>query len=43
LPITTIAFDLGYEDISYFDKVFKRLTGVTPSQYKSGCRSADFF
>lgn len=37
-PITTIAFDLGFEDISYFDKVFKRITGVTPSQYKSGQR-----
>ncbi len=34
-PITVIALDLGFEDNSYFDKVFKRLTGVTPSFYKS--------
>lgn len=35
MPITMIAFDLGYEDISYFGKVFKRITGLTPTQYKS--------
>jgi AraC-like DNA-binding protein len=37
-PITVIAMDLGFEDNSYFDKVFKRLTGVTPSFYKSAKR-----
>jgi len=34
-PITVIALDLGFEDNSYFDKVFKRITGVTPSFYKA--------
>lgn len=34
-PITVIALDLGFEDNSYFDKVFKKLTGVTPSFYKA--------
>lgn len=35
MPITMIAFELGFEDSSYFNKVFKRLTGITPSQYKT--------
>lgn len=35
LPITTIALELGFDDISYFDKVFKRIAGVTPSAYKA--------
>jgi len=39
-PITVIALDLGFEDSSYFDKVFKRLTGVTPSFYKAAKRKA---
>jgi len=35
LPITVIALDLGFDDNSYFDKVFKRITGMTPSLYRS--------
>lgn len=34
-PITHIALDLGYEDSSYFNKVFKRIIGVSPSVYKA--------
>jgi ligand-binding sensor protein/AraC-like DNA-binding protein len=34
-PITVIALDLGFEDNSYFDKVFKRLVGLVPSTYKA--------
>ncbi|MCD1654063.1 PocR ligand-binding domain-containing protein [Treponema zuelzerae] len=34
IPITTIAFNLGFDDISYFDKVFKKIAGTTPSAYK---------
>lgn len=29
-----IAFDIGYENPGYFSKMFKRITGVTPSQYR---------
>lgn len=38
-PITVIALDLGFEDNSYFDKVFKRIKGVTPSVYKAETRA----
>jgi ligand-binding sensor protein/AraC-like DNA-binding protein len=33
-PITVIAMDLGFGDNSYFNKVFKKLIGITPSLYK---------
>jgi AraC-like DNA-binding protein/mannose-6-phosphate isomerase-like protein (cupin superfamily) len=33
--VTTIAFDLGYESVSAFATMFKRLVGVPPSKYLS--------
>lgn len=39
-PITAIAFDLGFDDSGYFDKVFKRVEGVTPGGYRAGRRGA---
>jgi AraC family transcriptional regulator, transcriptional activator of pobA len=33
--VKEIAYSLGYEDPSYFSKVFKKLTGVTPNEYKN--------
>ena len=33
--LESIALTVGYEDQSYFTKVFKRLTGVTPKKFKS--------
>jgi two-component system, response regulator YesN len=33
--ITEIAQDVGFADLPRFDKVFKRYTGVTPSDYRS--------
>lgn len=32
-PITTVAFDLGYESASAFATMFKRTVGVPPSRY----------
>lgn len=32
-PITTLAFDLGYESASAFATMFKRLVGMPPSRY----------
>lgn len=34
LSITDIAFNLGFRDISYFNRRFKQLTGVTPSEFR---------
>jgi AraC-like DNA-binding protein len=33
-PITHIALELGYSDASAFNRVFKRLSGSTPLQYR---------
>lgn len=33
-PISDIAVSMGFSDQSYFCKVFKRVTGITPSQYR---------
>lgn len=33
-PIKNIAYMLGYEDYSYFIRIFKRTVGITPQEYK---------
>ncbi|MDF7815020.1 helix-turn-helix transcriptional regulator [Hymenobacter sp. YC55] len=33
-----IAFDLGFSDASYFNRFFKRETGLTPAEYRTGIR-----
>ena len=32
--VSQIAFELGYQDISYFVKVFKKIRGMTPTAYR---------
>lgn len=32
--VSEIAYALGFEDLSYFSRLFKRETGVTPNQFK---------
>lgn len=34
LPIKSIADSLGYDDYSYFNRIFKKNAGVTPLQYR---------
>ena len=34
LPIKSIADSLGYDDYSYFNRIFKKNAGVTPQQYR---------
>lgn len=36
LSVEEIAWTIGYEDPSYFTRVFKKETGRTPSQYRDG-------
>jgi AraC-like DNA-binding protein len=35
LNISEIAFACGYNDLPHFRRMFKRLAGMTPSQYRN--------
>ena len=44
-PVTDICFEVGYANISNFNRHFRKERGVTPSQYKrlsNSARDADF-
>lgn len=34
-PITTICYEIGFDNPSYFTEVFKKVTGMTPKDYKA--------
>ena len=34
LTITEVSYEIGYQDPNYFTATFKRITGITPSQYR---------
>jgi len=40
--ISEIAEDLGFENNSYFTKVFKKQTGITPSEFKTSLKSENW-
>lgn len=33
-PITTVAYEVGFEDLRSFERSFKRLVGVTPREFR---------
>ena len=37
LSVTDIAYDTGFDDVSYFMYTFRRETGITPLQYRKNC------
>jgi len=37
LSVLGVAEKVGYEDASYFSKIFRRATGLSPSQYRQRC------
>lgn len=38
-PIAEIAYDLGYENVSSFNRLFRQRFGVTPSEFRASRRS----
>lgn len=36
INIKNVGQEVGYRDANYFTRLFKRMTGVTPSEYRSG-------
>lgn len=34
MSVSEIAFDIGFEDVSYFARFFKKHTGFAPTQYR---------
>jgi len=35
LTVSNIAYRIGYSNVSYFSRVFKRRFGITPGKYRS--------
>ena len=33
-PVEAIALEVGYEDASFFNRLFRRKVGLTPAQYR---------
>lgn len=38
-PVKQIAYFVGFEDFSYFSRVFKKITGLTPNGYRKEARA----
>ena len=34
LPISAVASEVGYDNLTYFSKLFKKAVGITPSEYR---------
>jgi len=41
LPVKQVAAAVGYEDPSYFARLFRNLTGDSPTTHRRGCRKHD--
>lgn len=39
LSVTEVAYAVGFNDLSHFDKVFRRIAGVPPSEYRRTLRA----
>lgn len=38
-PINTIAYELDFDDPSYFTRLFKKIVGITPTEYRSSTKA----
>ncbi|HSG63425.1 MAG TPA: helix-turn-helix domain-containing protein, partial [Gammaproteobacteria bacterium] len=34
MAVDNVSYEVGYEDASFFRRLFKRLTGLSPAQYR---------
>jgi AraC-like DNA-binding protein len=41
LRVSEIAFTVGFQSLSQFNRVFKRLSGKSPTEYRAGARQAE--
>ena len=41
-PVTQIALDCGFNDLSYFIRSFKKYKGITPKKYRAGNKDESF-
>jgi AraC-like DNA-binding protein len=39
MPIEDVANEVGYEDASFFSRLFRRKVGLTPAQYRKRFQS----
>lgn len=39
MPVAAVACNVGFEDQLYFSRVFRKCTGVSPSEFRAGCES----
>lgn len=42
LSLTQISYELAYSSVSHLCLQFKKVTGLTPAEFKKRCRSGDF-
>lgn len=36
--VTDVCYEVGFNDISYFNRIFRRLVGTSPSGYQRACQ-----
>ena len=41
MNVTEVGFAVGFNDLSYFDRIFRKHTGTTPSAYVKGDRTEE--
>jgi AraC-like DNA-binding protein len=41
LKLSDVARELDYSERAHFSRAFKRITGVTPRQYRTDCQSGN--